>query len=250
MNFNQTKILLEDYHAALMSSANDEQWLKNSLEYPEIYKSYFNTSKNIDVIGENTIVENLIKYKTKNKLSYIPENVINFKENAKDFVRNNIDEIFQQTSYFATIVANLLNEYGINSRKFGSYKILPLPEKIDDTYLPIKKFSLICKNGKCKASVVRGGLKIEDDEDMADYFQKRIISKFIKTGYTDEIPDAKSNCRRLVFLKSIPLTGITTLSKNPKKYKLRYLGNQTVGDNEHEFSITNEPICVTHIGKT
>jgi hypothetical protein len=250
MQFNDIKILLEDYHAALLSSSNDEQWLINSFKYPEIYASYFETQRNIDIVSNNLLVEDLIKYKNKNNLKYIPEKVVEFNKNAIEYIKSNIDETYQQTSYYASIVAKLINEYSYNRRKFGSYRITPSPEKIDDTYLPVKKFSILCKNGKCKATIVRGGIKIDNDEDMTDYFQKRMISKFIKTGYTDEIPNEKYHSRRLVFLKSLPLNTIKVLSKTPKKYKLRYLGNQTVGDDENEFSITNEPIFVTHIGKS
>jgi hypothetical protein len=71
----------------------------------------------------------------------------------------------------------------------------------------------------------------------------------MKTGYTDEVPNEKHNRRRLIFMKSIPLEGITSLSKTPKKYKLKFLGNQTVDDGSNEFSITNEPIQVSFIGK-
>jgi hypothetical protein len=137
----------------------------------------------------------------------------------------------------------------MNTRKFGSYKICPLPENEDDTYLPIKKFKMVCDGNDCKATIIRGGLRIEGDDDMSDYFNKRIMSKFMKTGYTDEIPNEKENRRRLIFLKAIPLENIKSLSKTTGKYKLKFLGNQTVSDNDNEFSITDEPISVSYIGK-
>ncbi len=249
MQFNDIKIFLEDYHLALLSSTNDDQWLNNTIKYPEIFQSYFETKNNLYAVNDNLIVEDIIKYKNKNGLSFVPEKVMQFQDNKKDFVKNNIDEVYQQTSYYANILKKLMNEFSFNTRKFGSYKIYPLPEKEDDTYLPIKKFKMVCKDGTCKATIMRGGLKIDGDDDMSDYFQKRMISKFMKTGYLDNIPNEKHNRRRLVFLKTIPLEGITSLSKTPKKYKLRFLGNQTVDDGENEFSITNEPICVTHIGQ-
>ena len=248
MKFNDIKIFLENYHLALLSSTNDEQWLNNATKYPEIFQSYFGTKNNLDAVDDNLIVENIIKYKNKNGLKFVPEKVINFQENKKDFIKKNINEVYQQTSYYASILEKLINEFSLNTRKFGSFKIYPLPEGEEDTYLPIKKFKMICKNGDCKATIMRGGIKIDGDDDMADYFQKRMISKFMKTGYLDEVPDEKHNRRKLVFLKSIPLDGVTTLSKHPKKYKIRFLGNQTVDDGENEFSITNEPIHVTHIG--
>ena len=249
MRSNEIKILLEDYHLALLASSNDEQWLYNSIKYPEIFQSYFKTKHNIDVISNSLLVENLIKYKNKNNLSCVPEKVIEFQNNKKDFIRNNIDEVYQQTSYYASILEKLINEFSENTRNFGTFNISPLPEKEDDTYLPIKKFKMICKDGTCKATIIRGGLKVDGNDDMADYFQKRMISKFMKTGYLDELPNEKDNRRRLVFMKTIPLDGITSLSKNPGKFKLKFLGNQTVGDEQNEFSITNEPIYVTHIGR-
>ena len=249
MRFNDIKILLEDYHLALLSSTNDDQWLRNTTKYPEIFQSYFETKNNLHAVNDSLIVEDLIKYKNKNGLQFIPEKVVEFQENKRDFIKSNIDDVYQQTSYYANILEKLINEFSLNTRKFGSYKIYPLPENEDDTYLPIKKFKMICKDGDCKATIMRGGLKIDGNDDMSDYFQKRIISKFMKTGYLDEIPNEKDNRRRLVFLKSIPLDGVTSFSKHPKKYKLRFLGNQTVDDGENEFSVTNEPICVTHIGQ-
>ena len=249
MRSNEIKIFLEDYHFALLSSSNDEQWLSNSIKYPEIFQSYFETKYNIDVISDNLMVENIIKNKNKNNLSCVPQNVIEFQDNKKEFVKNNIDEVYQQTSYYASILEKLINEFSHNVRKFGSFKIYPMPETEQDTYLPIKKFKMVCKNGNCKAAIARGGSKIDGDDEMADYFQKRMISKFMKTGFLDQIPDEKENKKRLIFMKSIPLDGITNMSKKQGKFKLKFLGNQTVDDGENEFSITNEPICVTHIGK-
>lgn len=249
MRSNEIKIFLEEYHLALLTSSNDDQWLSKTIKYPEMFQTYFETKYNMDVISNDFLVENLIKYKNKNNLFSIQDTAMEFQKNKKDFIKNNIDEIYQQTSYYASVLEKLINEYSYNTMKSGTFKIYPLPEKEDDTYLPIKKFKIICKNGICKAKIVRGGLKIDGDDDMADYFQKRIISKFIKTGYLDELPNEKENRRRLIFMKSIPLNGITAMSKKPKKFKLKFLGNQTVDDNENEFSITNEPICVTHIGR-
>lgn len=249
MRSNEIKIFLEEYHLALLASSNDDQWLNKTIKYPEMFQSYFETKYNIDVISDDFLVENLIKYKNKNNLSCIPNEVIEFQKNKKDFIKNNVNEVYQQTSYYASILEKLINEFSYNTRKAGTFKIYPLPEKEDDTYLPIKKFKLICKNGICKAKIVRGGLKIDGNDDMADYFQKRMISKFMKTGYLDELPDEKENRRRLIFMKTIPLDGITSFSKRPGKFKLKFLGNQTVDDGENEFSITNEPICVTHIGR-
>lgn len=249
MRSNEIKIFLEEYHLALLASSSDDQWLNNTTKYPEIFQSYFETKYNIDVIADDLLIEDLIKYKNKNNLSCIPDKVMEFQKNKKDFIRNNINEVYQQTSYYASILEKLINEFSHNTRKIGTFKIYPLPEKEDDTYLPIKKFKMVCKNGICKAKIVRGGLKIDGDDEMAGYFQKRIISKFMKTGYLDELPDEKENRKRLIFMKSIPLDGITTMSKKPGKFKLKFLGNQTVDDGENEFSVTNEPICVTHIGK-
>jgi hypothetical protein len=249
MHSNDIKIFLEDYHLALISSANSDQWLANAKNYPEVFNSYFETSNNVDVVSNGHLVENIISYKNKNKLTYVPEHVINFEENKKKFVAENISETYQKTSYYANILEKLINEFSANTRSFGSYKIHPFPENEDDTYLPIKKFKMICNGNVCKATIVRGGLKVEGDDDMSNYFYKRIISKFMKTGYTDEVPNEKHNRRRLIFMKSIPLEGITSLSKTPKKYKLKFLGNQTVDDGSNEFSITNEPIQVSFIGK-
>ena len=123
MRSNEIKIFLEDYHFALLSSSNDEQWLSNSIKYPEIFQSYFETKYNIDVISENLMVENIIKYKNKNNLSCVPQNVIEFQDNKKEFVKNNIDEVYQQTSYYASILEKLINEFSHNVRKFGSFKI-------------------------------------------------------------------------------------------------------------------------------
>jgi hypothetical protein len=249
MKISEVKIFLEDYHMALISSSNDEQWLANTTNYPEIFQSYFKTKNNIDVVSNGNLIENIILYKNKNKLNCVPEHIINFEENKTDFIKNNIHETYQKTSYYANILEKLINEFSCNNRKFSSYKIFPFPEKEEDTYLPIKKFKMICNGNVCKATIVRGGLRIDGDDDMSNYFNKRIISKFMKTGYTDEIPDEKKNRRRLLFLKAIPLEGITSLSKKTGKYKLKFIGNQTVDDDENEFSITNEPIQVTNIGK-
>lgn len=249
MKISEVKIFLEDYHMALISSSNDEQWLANAVNYPEIFQSYFETKNNIDIISNSKLIENIISYKNKNKLSYVPENVINFEDFKKEFVKNNISETYQKTSYYANMILNLIKEFSMNTRRFDSYKICPLPETEDDTYLPIKKFKMICDDNTCKATIIRGGLKIEGDDDMSNYFNKRIMSKFMKTGYTDEIPNEKENRRRLIFLKAIPLDNIKSLSKKAGKYKLKFLGNQTVSDNDNEFSITDEPICVSYIGK-
>jgi hypothetical protein len=74
-----------------------------------------------------------------------------------------------------------------------------------------------------------------------------MISKFLKTAYAYEIPHLKDCQRRMIFMKSIPLHGVKILSTKPSKYKIRYIGNQTVGDGRNEFSITNEPIHVLNI---
>lgn len=249
MRSNEIKIFLEDYHLALLASTNDVKWINNSINYPEFFESYFETKNNIDVINNKILVDDIIQYKNKNNLTYVPEKVIQFQENKKQFIQSNIDEVYQRTSYYANIIEKLINEFSTNTRKFGSYKIYPLPEKEEDTYLPIKKFKIICKDDVCKATIVRGGLNINGDDDMRDYFQKRIISKFMKTGYLAKIPEEETNRKRLIFLKTIPLDGIKSLSRKPQKYKIKFLGNQTVSDGENEFSITNEPIYVSHIGK-
>ena len=56
--------------------------------------------------------------------------------------------------------------------------------------------------------------------------------------------------RKLVFLKFTPLNNIKTLSVLPKKYKVRYIGNQTVKHENSEYSISDEPINIIHLGKT
>jgi hypothetical protein len=246
---NEIKIILDSYHQALMESVQDDRWISNSVQYPEIFKEYFGTPLNIDVVKNNILIEDVIKYKNKNNLSYVDENVLNFNENKKNFLLQNVNETFQKTSYFASILAKLLNEYGISTRVFKSYKIIPFPDGEEDTYMPINKFKMIHDDGECKAKIVRGGLKVSGNENLADYFNKRMISKFLKTAYADEIPDAKDCQRRMIFMKSIPLHGVKILSMKPAKYKLRYIGNQTVGDGRNEFSVTNEPIHVLNIRK-
>lgn len=249
MRSNEIKIILENYHQALQETIHDEKWISNAMNYPEIFNEYFQTSNNVDVINEQISISDIIEYRQKNNLFSINENVFRFKENKKKYLIENVDHIYQKTSYYANIVANLLQEFSQNTRIYDSYKLSPLPENVDDTYLPISKFKMICKNGECQVKIIRGGLKVTNHEELTDYFNKRILSKFLKTAYLDNIHDEENCRRRLLFMKSIPLQGVKILSKLPSKYKVIYKGNQTVAKDNNEFSITDEPVNVMSIRK-
>ena len=51
--------------------------------------------------------------------------------------------IYVIDSYSTDNTIGILNEYGISTRVFKSYKIIPFPEDEEDTYMPINKFKMI-----------------------------------------------------------------------------------------------------------
>ena len=92
-------------------------------------------------------------------------------------------------------------------------------------------------------------IKQSEDDEMKDYFINRCMNKNIKTGYTDDVSDFDKLKRKLVFLKFAPLNNVKLLSISPKKYKVRYLGNQTVKHENNEYSISDEPINIIYLEK-
>ena len=58
---NEIKIILDSYHQALMESVQDDRWISNSVQYPEIFKEYFGTPLNIDVVKNKILIEDVIK---------------------------------------------------------------------------------------------------------------------------------------------------------------------------------------------
>lgn len=249
MRCNKIKIILDGYHQALLETNHNFNWIENSINYPEIFQEYFGTKNNLPMLKNNPSAEDMIKYKNKNNLVFINENAINLAANKEKYLKEALNQTYQKTSYYASILANLLEEFATNTRVFKSYEIKPMPENDDDTYLPITKFKMICNDGECKAKIVRGGLKIYGNEELENYFDKRILSKLLKTAYTDNLPNEKENRRKLIFMKSVPIENLKSLSLKPAKYKLMYHGNQTVRKDDNEFSITDEPINVLSIRK-
>jgi hypothetical protein len=251
MRRNISEIFLENYNYALSTSINNSSWQEKITQYPEILSDYLETTKTIDIVGDNLDVQNLIEYKNKNKLKFISPKVLYLNNNKKEIAKKLINNVFQKTSYFAHIIKNLLDEFGDNKRKFANYKIIPYPEEPADTYFPIKKFKINSDIGTFIGELIKNGMLVKNcpDDDLRDYFVNRCLNKTIKTGYIDDIPNFEQLKRKLVFVKFLPLPNITNLSINPKKYKVRYIGNQTVRNENDEYSISNEPINVIYMEK-
>jgi hypothetical protein len=251
MRRNISEIFLENYNYALSTSINNLSWQDKITHFPEILSEYLGTTKTLDIVGDDIDVQNLIEYKQKNNLKFISPKVLYLKNNKKDIAKKLINNVFQKTSYFAHMIKNLLDEFGENKRKFAHYKITPYPEEPTDTYFPIKKFKVNSDIGSFISELIKNGMIIKNcpDEDMKDYFVNRCLNKTVKTGYLDNIPNYDHLKRKLVFVKFLPLPNITNLSVHPKKYKVRYIGNQTVRNENDEYSISNEPINIIYMEK-
>ncbi len=252
MRQNLTEIFLENYHYALTSSINNTDWNSNVTHFPEVLSEYLGTKNNINIVNETNDVKQLIEYKNKNKLSFIPIKVVKLKDHKKDISKHLVNKLFQKTSYFAHMIKNLLDEFAEKKRQFAHYKISPYPEKPTDTYFPIKKFKIDSNIGQFIAELLRNGMIIKnsDNDEMKDYFINRCMNKHVKTAYLDDIPDYNNMKRKLVFVKFAPLNHSKVFSIKPKKYKIKYLGNQTVQYENNEYSISDEPINIFYLDKS
>lgn len=251
MRHNITEIFLENYHYALTTSVNNASWNDKVNHFPELIQEHLGTKRNCAVIGDKLDSKQLVEFKFKNNLSHIPQKLLDLKNNKIEIATELVNNLFQKTSYFSHMIKNLLDEFADTKRKFAHYKISPFPEQPNDTYFPIKKFKIDSNFGPFLAELIKSGMIIKqsEDDEMKDYFINRCMNKNIKTGYTDDVSDFDKLKRKLVFLKFAPLNNVKLLSISPKKYKVRYLGNQTVKHENNEYSISDEPINIIYLEK-
>lgn len=248
MNKNKCEIFLETYHYVLMNSANNPNWQMQLTNYPEIIAEHYGT-KNTNLLTANSKIKDFINYKNKNNLSYIPLELFESASLNKELSKSIVNKLFQKTSYFAYMIKNLLDEFGDRQRKFRHYKISPYPQKELDTFFPIKTFKIKHDDGEFDAELLKNGMMVKNsnDDEIKDYFLNRCISKHLKTAYTDNIDDADSIKKKLIFLRFATLPKVIMFSVTPRKYKVKYVGNQTVRKENDEYSISDEPINILHL---
>ena len=179
MRRNVTNIFLETYHYALTSSVTNDKWLENIIQQPEIINEHFDKTCCHKILSSNRSLEDLLSFKSKNNLRYVPTTLLKRDFNKKEIAQKLIQNLFQKTSYFAHMIKNLLDEFADKKRIFASYKIYPLPEKESDTYFPVKKFKVASDNGDFVSTVLRNGMSVQssNNDDLKDYFVDRCLNK-------------------------------------------------------------------------
>lgn len=251
---NEIELRMEEYADALKKSMYDEEWINN------LYTDKENLFRLFERLGRNNPIKNAVKFaetrdiryllETKNNL-LLPDTISNFYFEAgrPEQTMALINEIFYTTCYYAERIKDLLNEFSTNTRIFVETSINPYPENISDTWKPIKRF----KVGNHIVSVDKNTLHFENqDNPYAEYFAERKKQKLLKKLFinfkTVSETDFKNIKRRLLNFKEVAIpTHFANCQQNDAKYKITIAANQTVKNDNIEYTLLGDRINVLHI---
>jgi hypothetical protein len=258
MKSNIIEIDFSEYNDAIEKSLYDQDWIKNLYNDKENIVEFFkdiNPSRYIEFAANfirNPDFRKVIKAKTDQRLNNrFVERILNAGTAEENL--NIVNKIQSHTKYYATITENLMHEYSENTRNFLSGTIKPFPEKIEDTWKPIKSFKLITDEFNVVLKLKTNQITCEsENEDINNYFIKRNACKDIKRGFLKENQISENSFnktkRELLNLKQIEIpTNYCLLEKIDSKYKISYRGNQTVKINNEEYSISGSNIKIYQI---
>lgn len=250
---NYIEICLKEYLNALQKSLFDSDWVEN------LYKDKINIFEFFEKVGKNNTIRNAVKFLETNRINYVFEscdkNILN--QNVVDMVfdagtaeqnKKMIMSLYEQTHYYANIVACLINEYSENKREFFDIKIKPMPESIQETWRPITKF----KVGETLVEVTNSGLNVMEKGNLHNYFEARKKNKVIKKLYLPESllssSDFQAVKRKLLHFKECEINSNYAMTENLNaKYKITLYGSQTVKNDNFEYNIVGKNIKVLHI---
>lgn len=253
MNKNDIEIDFNAYTEALEKSLYDQDWVKNLYTDKEnicnLLEISYSNSKLIAEINRNKNIKSFITaIKDEPNKYYIIERFMNAGSAQEN--KNFVQRIKNITEQKANIIKILLNEYSFNTRKFIRGTIQPFPESIEDTWKPINSFKIKTNNKKEFVLKIEENiiLTCDNDKSIKLYFESRNKNKNIKRCYTDIVSENEYNKtkRELLCLKECEIN-TKYLNKNEGKYKVLFVGNQTVLNENYEISVYNKNIKILHI---
>jgi hypothetical protein len=247
-------IKMVEYKNALEKSLYDCDWIKN------LYKDKTNLLQFLEQYGIVNI-KAAVKFLETGSLQYIFEaqgkNILN-EEVVKIFFEAGkseqncmlVDFVYQRTLYNAKITACLINEYAEYKRKFQKTEISPFPKTIDETWSGINTFKI----NQDVATLTKNTLCFESTCEFKEFFDERKKKKHLKKLFVPEnlitTQQFQTIKRSLLQFKEFEIpSNYVKINKDISDYQITYYGNQTVRNDNYEFTLNGDNIKVLHINK-
>jgi hypothetical protein len=249
------------YNDALKLSLHDNEWISKAFENKQNIKELLkNVTKQDTLIATNEYIAKndlgkIFKYK---KIRSLDESTILylFDQNAEQSKINLINQIKNKTTRNTNIIKNLIEEYSINTRDVFDAKILPFPDKIEDTVKPITKFKIQLTEQKFFAlEIGENELLVEDSSDnfiqIQEYFQERKKKKRITRGYLTKEQITQTQVQNLLeklnYLKEVEIPFNYALKQGD--YKIVYREHQVAHLSDKDVTINDRNLRILHIGE-
>ena len=252
------EIDLQKYHEAIDFSLHDHEWLQKTFSNKENILDFTNdliTKNNNVAVNKFLFNRNIAEFlNNKSNTTFSEEKIDLLLGNTNEKTnRSIINQIKSKTFHNAKIAESLLKEYCDRTRDVFTGIITPIPQNIEETTLPIKKFQVkISKEVSFNIGLNNTGLEVLNDHENLDviqkYFENRQRNKNIIRCYLDDniINEkiAEEITKKFLYVKESTIPSNFAFA-DEKRYKVIVRESNVCLIDNCYFSINTKPLKVS-----